>query len=161
MQLAQVNVARLREPMDHPLIRDFAEALAPVNALAEAAPGYVWRLQDEAGNATAIRVFDDDLMIVNMSVWDSLDALSDFVFRTDHSGYMRRRREWFQKMEEAYAALWWVTDGHEPSPQEARDRLEHLRVHGPTAYAFTFRAAFPPEEEGGVQAPTGRRTFER
>jgi hypothetical protein len=154
MQLAQVNVARLVAPMDDPRTRGFAEALEPVNALAEASPGFVWRLQDEGGDATAIQVFDDPMIIVNLSVWESLESLGAFVYRSGHADYLRRRREWFHKMDEAYTTLWWVPAGHEPSPLEARERLEHLRAHGPTEQAFTFRVPFPaPGGEPGPSEP--------
>lgn len=143
-QLAQVNIGRTRGPMDAEVMAEFAGALDPINAIADAAPGFVWRLQDDAGNATTIHVFDDDRLLINMSVWESLDALADFVMRTDHRDYLRRRREWFERIEQPFVALWWVPAGHVPTPQEAKDRLAHLERHGPTPHAFTFRSAYPP-----------------
>jgi hypothetical protein len=128
--------------MDSPLMAGFAARLDPVNAVADAAPGFVWRLQDESGNATAIRVYDDSLM-VNMSVWKSADALWDFVYATDHLAVMRRRREWFERMD-LFMCLWWVPAGHLPDVAEAEARLDHLRAHGPTAHAFTFKQRFEP-----------------
>jgi hypothetical protein len=128
--------------MDSPLMAGFAAQLDPVNALADAAPGFVWRLQDESGNATAIRVYDDSLM-VNMSVWESADALWDFVYASDHLAVMRRRREWFERMD-LFMCLWWVPAGHLPDVAEAEARLDHLREHGPTAHAFTFKQRFAP-----------------
>ena len=141
MQLAQINVARLRAPLDSPVVREFVEALEPINALAEASPGFLWRLQTEDGDATAIRAFDDDLVIVNLSVWTSVEALADFVYRSAHTGFLRRRREWFEKPSEPIHCLWWVADGAWPTVAEAVERLDHLRAHGPTDRAFTFRAA--------------------
>ena len=141
--LAQLNVARLIQPIDDPATADFVAALDPVNALADEAPGFVWRLQDDTGNATHILTTPDPLFIINMSVWESLEALSDFVYRTDHKDVLRRRREWFEKPVEAFLTLWWVPAGHIPTTDEALDRLAHLRQHGPTETAFTFRETFP------------------
>jgi uncharacterized protein DUF3291 len=142
--IAQLNVARLVAPLDAPALVEFVNALEPVNALADAAPGFVWRLQTEDGDATAIRVFDDDMLIVNMSVWESIAALSDFVFRSGHRDVMVRRREWFERMAEAYLVLWWVPEGHLPTVEEGQVRLERLRAGGPGPEAFTFRRPFPP-----------------
>jgi hypothetical protein len=136
--LAQVNVARLLAPVDSPRIADFVAALAPINALAEQSPGFVWRLQDDGGDATSIRVFDDEMIMINLSVWESTDALKEFVYRTDHRDYFRRRAEWFEPMDRPYAALWWVPPGHRPTTTEAVARLERLRSDGPTEQAFTF-----------------------
>jgi hypothetical protein len=147
MHLAQLNVARLRAPMDDPRIDDFRNNLEPVNALAEASPGYVWRLQDESGDATSIKAFDDDLMILNLTVWESIDALADFVFRTGHVEFLRRRREWFEAPTEAITCMWWIPEGTLPTVEEAIARLDHLRAHGPTATAFTFRTRFEPDSD--------------
>lgn len=124
--------------------------LDPVNAIADAAAGFVWRLQTEAGNATSIPVLGDDRLIVNMSVWASIDQLADFVYRSGHVAVMRRRREWFERIK-VFMALWWVPAGHLPTVAEAEERLEHLRTHGPTAHAFTFRERFPAP--GAAEAP--------
>jgi hypothetical protein len=142
--LAQVNVARMRERLDSPRLAGFVAALDPINALADAAPGFVWRLQTQDGDATSIRAFADDLMLVNLSVWETFEALGDFVYRSDHAGVMRRRREWFELMETAYVALWWIEAGRVPTVTEAKERLEHLEANGPTSVAFTFRTPFPP-----------------
>jgi hypothetical protein len=142
--LAQINIGRLQAPLDSPEIAEFVAALAPINALADRAPGFVWRLQTEDGNATSIRPFPDDSILVNMSVWTSLESLADYVYRSAHTAFLRRRHEWFQHMAESYLALWWVPAGHIPSTTEAAQRLNHLRDHGPTPYAFTFRSPFPP-----------------
>jgi uncharacterized protein DUF3291 len=140
--VAQLNIGRLRAPLDSDQLAGFVEALDPVNALADGAEGFVWRLQTEDGDATAIRAFDDDMLLVNMSVWESVEALADFVYRSDHRAIMRRRREFFEPMAEAFTVLWWVPAGHVPSVEEAKDRLERLRRDGPTAEAFTFRYRF-------------------
>lgn len=141
-ELAQLNIARMRAPMESPLMADFVANLDRINALADAAPGFVWRLQDEAGNATAIRPFGED-MLVNLSVWRDVESLKEYVYRSAHVDIMRRRREWFDPMAEASVVLWWVPAGHRPELDEAAEKLDHLRRHGPTASAFTFRAPFP------------------
>ena len=143
-QLAQVNIGRTLGPMDSEAMAGFAAALDPINAIADAAPGFVWRLQDDEGNATSIHVFEDEMMLINMSVWASLDALADFVMHTEHRDYLRRRREWFERIEQPIVALWWVPAGHDPTTGEAKERLDHLAAHGPSPHAFTFRQAFPP-----------------
>jgi hypothetical protein len=144
-QLAQVNIALPREPLDSELMQEFVAALDPVNATADSSPGFVWRLSTEDGNATAIRAFGDDRLIVNMSVWESLDALRTFVYRSaGHIGVLRRRREWFAALGEAHVVLWWVPAGHIPSVAEAEARLESLRISGPSPRAFTFKVSFPP-----------------
>jgi hypothetical protein len=141
--LAQVNIATLRAPLDGPELAGFVAQLEPINALADQHPGFVWRLQTEDGDATAIRPFDDDRVMVNLSVWASLEALRAFVYATRHLEVMRHRRAWFRRMPDPYLALWWVPAGTIPTVAEAKDRLELLASQGPTAGAFTFRAPFP------------------
>jgi hypothetical protein len=152
--LAQVNIMRLRAPLDSPELAPFVAALDPVNALAEASPGFVWRLKAADGNSTSIRIFDDPTLIVNMSTWRSLDALADYAYRSAHTGIMRRRREFALPIPEAYLALWWVPCGHAPTIAEAEERLRHLRAHGPTPFAFGIKTPFPPP--GSSIAPTVR-----
>lgn len=151
--LAQVNVALAREPLDSALLADFVAALGPINALADASPGFVWRLQGDQGDATSVRGFGDERIIVNMSTWESLDALADFVFKSAHSAVMRQRRKWFAPMMDVYVALWWVPSGHRPSVREAEDRLASLRKNGPSPVAFTFKQPFPPP---GLARPSAR-----
>jgi hypothetical protein len=141
--LAQINVARLRAPIDDPLVAEFVAGLEPVNELADASPGFVWRLQTEAGNATSVQAYADELVIVNMSVWESLEHLGDFVYRSAHTEFLRRKRAWFERMVDAHMALWWTESGTLPSVAEGVARLETLRTKGPSADAFTFRNAFP------------------
>jgi len=143
-QLAQLNIALPVEPLTSARLAEFVALLEPVNALADAAPGFVWRLQTEDGDATAVRGFGDDRLIVNMSVWKSLDALAAFVFAGPHAQVMRRRRAWFTQLREAYTVLWWVPVGVIPTVADAQDRLAALRRYGPTPYAFTMQRAFPP-----------------
>lgn len=152
--LAQVNVGRLVAPLDSPRLAGFVAALDPVNAVADAAPGFVWRLQTEDGNATAIRAFERDAegadggILINMSVWESVGALGAYVYGAAHVAVLRQRREWFERMKDAYTALWWIPRGHIPAVREAEDRVRHLRAHGPTPYAFTLREHFPPPDSG-------------
>ncbi len=141
--LAQMNIARALAPMDSPQLVDFVGQLDAVNTLADAAPGFVWRYQTEDGNATATRPYDDDRILVNMSVWATPEALHDYVYRTAHAAVMARRREWFSRMADAFMVLWWVPAGHHPSVQEGVERLEQLRRDGATALAFTFKQLYP------------------
>lgn len=139
-QLAQLNIARLAAPLDSAQLADFVAGLEPVNAAAEAAPGFVWRLKDDAAdNATSFSIYDDPMIIVNLSVWADHQSLWDFVYDDDHRRILRRRREFFERMAEAYAVLWWVEAGRRPTVAEARERLDHLRANGPTEYAFGFK----------------------
>ncbi len=148
--LAQVNIALPREPLDRPLLADFVAALAPVNAAAEASPGFVWRLATEDGDATAVRAFGDDRLVVNLSVWESLEALRSFVYtQRAHVAVLRRRREWFERLGESSVVLWWVPAGHRPSVEEAEQRLAALRADGPTPAAFSFRESFAPPPHDG------------
>lgn len=148
--LAQINVARMLEPLDSPLLKEFAEGLEPINALADNSPGFVWRLKDEEGNlgATSYRPFEDDLIIVNLSVWQDLEHLKNFAFKTAHAQYVKKRFSWFDRMKEAYLAMWWVPAGHRPDVAEAMARLKFLRKKGDTEKAFTFRKVFPMPEDG-------------
>ncbi len=145
MHLAQVNIARAKGPLDGPVMAGFVARLDEINALAERSPGFVWRLQDDAGNATAIRAYEDESIIVNLSVWESVEALKAYAYHSTHVELLRDRHLWFEKVEGAYLALWWVPAGHRPSVDEARQRLAHLEANGPTALAFTFRDLFPAD----------------
>ncbi|MFM9447037.1 DUF3291 domain-containing protein [Streptomyces acidiscabies] len=149
-ELAQVNISRLKFPLDSPELKDFVDGLEPVNADADAAPGFVWRLQSEGGDATGIRVFGDAWLIVNMSVWRDTDALTAFMYQGQHRELLQRRREWFEKVAEAMTALWWVPAGHRPTVAEAEARLLHLRANGATPYAFTLRTSFPAGSQEAV-----------
>lgn len=150
-QLAQINVGRLLAPIDDPMIADFKNALDPVNALAEASPGFVWRLTGDGNDATDLQIFDDPAVIPNMSVWEDLDSLAAFVYRNnDHLTIMRRRREWFSHMK-VYMALWWVPAGHRPTLREAREKLELIERLGPTPDAFTFKSPFPAPDATSVK----------
>ena len=143
-QLAQMNIARFLLPMDHPDMSGFVEMLDPMNHQADAAPGFVWRLTDEgSNNATSIAFYEDPLMLLNMSVWDSVESLRNYVYRTEHSAMVKRRAEWATAMESNYSVLWWVPTGHTPDIVEGDAKLTLLQEVGPTAEAFTFAKNFP------------------
>ncbi|HEY0752783.1 MAG TPA: DUF3291 domain-containing protein [Ktedonobacteraceae bacterium] len=145
-QLAQVNIARMLAPLDDPLMAYFVAKLDEINALSEHSPGFVWRFQTEAGNATDMRPYEDERIIFNMSVWSSLEVYTDFVYKTMHREIMQMRRQWFERFEGAYTAVWWVPAGHIPGVEEAKERLEHLRTYGESAFAFTPKKPFPPAD---------------
>jgi Domain of unknown function (DUF3291) len=145
--IAQVNIGRIKAPIDDPLMAGFTNRLDEINALADRSLGFVWRLQTDEGNATYFRPYaEDDRIIFNMSVWESMDALKHFVYRTTHTELLRQRQAWFEKFDGAFAALWWVPVGHLPGIDEAKKRVAHIQAHGPTEFAFTFKNAFEPDE---------------
>jgi len=141
--IAQINIGRIVAPIDDPIMAEFVAQLPPINALADESPGFVWRLQTEEGDATSVKVYDDDFVIINMSVWETVDALHEYVYKSVHSGVLRDRKRWFEKFDGPYYALWWVPVGHSPSPKEGKERLEYLREHGDSPYAFSFKNIFP------------------
>ena len=145
--LAQINIARMLAPIDNPIMADFVSQLPPINALGDQSPGFVWRLQSESGDATSIKVYDDDMIIINLTVWESVEALREFVYKSAHHGVLRDRKRWFEKFDDSYYALWWIPAGQLPSPEEGKERLDHLREHGDTSYAFSFRKVFPQPAE--------------
>ena len=146
MKLAQLNIALAKYPLDSPQLKEFVDNLDKVNDIADNSEGFVWRLQDESGDATHIQLFDDPNIIVNMSVWDGIDSLKNFMFRTHHKEIMRKKSQWFERLTQDSYVLWWVGDDHIPSPQEAVERLEYLRKHGDSPYAFTFKSNFTPAD---------------
>jgi heme-degrading monooxygenase HmoA len=150
--LAQINIARLVAPIDDPRIAEFVSQLAPTNALADGAPGFVWRLQSESGNATDVPFSDDPFVIVNMSVWESIEALRDFTYSSSHIELFRDRAKWFEKMDKPHYCLWWVPAGHIPTLEEGRERLRHFQEHGATPHAFWFSQQFPAAAEDTVCA---------
>jgi hypothetical protein len=157
-ELAQINVGRLTAPLDDPVLANFVAALDPINAVADRAAGFVWRLQTEDGNATSIQAFvwdagDSSGVIVNMSVWTDIEHLAAFVYGEMHRQILRRRREWFQPMTEAFTACWWVPAGERPTTDDAEDRIRHLRSHGPTPRAFTLRDHFPAPDSERADEP--------
>lgn len=145
--LAQVNIGRIVAPIDSPEMAGFVSQLQTINALADSSPGFVWRLQTEAGDATAILPYDDPRININMSVWESVEALKDFVYKSAHIGPLRDRLKWFEKPVEAYLAMWWIPAGHIPTVEEAKERLQIRRTRGDTADAFSFANPYPPPED--------------
>ncbi len=147
--LAQFNVARMRFSLDDPRMQGFVDQLDNVNGRADHSPGFVWRLQTDAGDATGVRAYDDESLIVNLSVWETPADLKAFVMGHPHLQAMKRRREWFEKMTEPYVVLWWVDRGHRPSIAEAQERLDLLRSEGPGPMAFGFARLYPPPTASG------------
>lgn len=144
--LAQFNIARCRAPLDTPLMHGFVEQLETLNALAEESPGFIWRFKTAEGNATGVRLYDDPLLIVNLSLWDHPDSLKAYVYRSGHAAAYKARSEWFHDIEGPSFVLWWVPAGTRPSLEEGRKRLEFLGGEGPSNNAFTFKPMFPPPD---------------
>lgn len=151
-ELAQLNIALLKSPIDSPELTDFVNNLDRINALAESSPGYVWRLQTDEGNATALKPLGDD-NVVNLTVWKDIDSLYDYVYRSAHVEIMKRRKEWFERMREAYSVLWWVPTGHRPTLEAAVAKLQVLRTEGPSHDAFTFKKPFAAPDQAGRGFP--------
>jgi hypothetical protein len=155
-QVAQVNIGRLRDPLDSEQLAGFVAALDPVNASADEAPGFIWRLQTEEGNATAVRAFEWDVgdsfgVIINMSVWASIESLTEWIYGPLHRSVLTQRRQWFEPVEEATTALWWIPSGHVPTTDEAEEKVLELRRHGPSAAAFDLRHTFGPPDSGAIR----------
>jgi hypothetical protein len=152
-QLAQLNVGTIKGPIDSPVMADFVANLDRINALAEQSPGFVWRLQGDGGNATTLATPLGENVIPNMSVWEDVASLNHYVYKTAHVEIMKRRKEWFERMQDAFVVLWWVPHGHRPTIAEAMERLDHLRAHGSSERAFTFRDARPAPDAPAHPAP--------
>ena len=157
--VAQCNIGRVLASLDSPQLAEFVTALEPVNRMADEAPGFVWRLQTEAGDATAIRAFEDDMLLLNMSVWESIEALAEFTYRTPHRDVLRRRRRWFERLAEAYMVLWWIPADTLPTVADAKGRLEKLRRDGPSPEAFTFQSPFPSPDASRAADPVAEDWF--
>ena len=142
--LCQANVGLMKAPLDSPLMQEFKDNLEPINALADRSPGFVWRLQTETGDATSIQLFDNPLIIYNMSVWESTEALFDYTYHSDHTKFMANRSKWFSPYPMSYLVLWWIEAGQLPERSEGKHRLEYLDQHGPSSYAFTLKQVFQP-----------------
>ena len=140
--LAQLNIARMLFPLESPELADFVNNLDRINELADSSEGFVWRLMGDGNDATSLRPFDDEMIIVNMSVWQNLERLKDYVYKSAHTNILKHRAEWFEKVRDAMVVMWWVPAGHEPTVQEAKERLEHLQMNGSSVNAFSFREAF-------------------
>jgi hypothetical protein len=133
-------------PLDNPIMADFVAWLPEINAVADNAPGFVWRLQTPEGDATSLRVFDDEYMLVNMSVWDSVESLSQYTYQSQHKEVFRRRKDWFKMLDTPAVVLWWIPATHIPTVEEAKVRLDYIHQYGPTPHAFTFKKRFTVEE---------------
>ena len=136
--LAQINIGRMKAPLDDPAMAGFVSRLDDLNALADRSPGFVWRLQGDEGNNTYLRPYEDERIIVNMSVWESLEELRAYVYSSAHAELLKQRRDWFEKFDGVMMALWWIPAGHIPSIDEAKQRLASVEQHGPTQFAFSF-----------------------
>jgi hypothetical protein len=144
--LAQINIAKSRAARDNKIMKGFVDRLDEINGIADSSPGFVWRLQTEEGDATAIQAFDDPLLLVNVSVWENIDSLKNYVYKSVHVELIQDRDAWFKKTQESHQALWWIPKGHIPSVEEAKERLEYLQAHGPSDVAFTFAKSFEAHE---------------
>lgn len=141
--LAQVNIARMRAPLEDPLMAGFTSRIEAINALADASPGFVWRLHSEAGDATYLRPYQDQSILFNLSVWQSLDALKQYVYNSEHLALLKAKTQWFSKLDRPHLALWWVAQGHLPTVDEALQRLDWIQTRGPSPQAFSFARAYP------------------
>ena len=156
--LAQVNVARLRRPLDDPSMREFVAALAPVERLAARTPGFLWRLDAGGGHGACVQADTGGSIFVNVTVWRDYDALHEFVYRSPHAGYLKRRSRWFAPTPQPSTALWWVPDGGHPTMDDALRRLRYLRDHGPSPRAFSLRRRFSADGRPVTRRPgTGSR----
>jgi Domain of unknown function (DUF3291) len=145
--IAQINIGRIKAPLDDRVMTGFVTRLDEFNALADRSPGFVWRLQTVEGNATYFRPFEDERVLLNMSVWKTIETLREYVYRTGHSEMLRQREQWFERLAGTYLALWWVPVGHIPSIEEAKQKLAYLDTYGPTQFAFTFKTQLAVDEE--------------
>jgi hypothetical protein len=144
--LAQVNIARMKAPLDSPVMSGFVARLDEINTMADRHSGFVWRFQSAGGNATYLRPYDDERILFNLSVWETVETLRAYVYQTTHSEVLRQRRTWFDHFAGAYVAMWWIPAGHIPSVDEAKKRLAHLETHGPSQFAFGFKSVLQPDE---------------
>ena len=138
-QLAQLNIARMKAPLDDPRMRGFAEGIDAMNQLAESSEGYVWRLQGEGGDATDQSPFDEPSILVNLSVWEGIESLQGYAYKSEHRHFIKARRDWFESFDGADQVLWWVPGGVVPSSLEAKTRLTLLQKFGAGDWAFSFK----------------------
>jgi hypothetical protein len=147
--LAQLNIAKMLYSLDDPAMKDFVDALEPINALADKSDGFIWRLTGYGENATSLRIYGDEFLLVNMSVWKNIDSLHQYVYQSDHVEILKRKKEWFSKMSAMYMAMWYVPEGHFPTIEEAEERLTYRREHGDTPFSFSFKKPFTALEAAG------------
>ena len=142
--IAQINIGRIKGVnIDDPIMKEFKENLDTINLLAEQSKGFVWRLKDDSNNATNLNPYNDEQVIINVSVWETIEDLETFVYKTLHTDFLRRRKEWFHSFGKAYAAMWWIKPGHYPTTQEATEKLDYLQKNGPTPSVFDYKNKFP------------------
>jgi len=147
-QIAEINVARMRGVnINDPIMKEFVDNLDKVNALAESSKGFIWRLKDESNNATNLNPFNDEQVIINISVWQSIETLENFIYKTFHTEFLKRRKEWFQSYGKAYTAMWWTPKGQYPAIQEAIEKLDYYQKNGPSELVFDFRNKYLPPHE--------------
>lgn len=155
--IAQVNMAYALAPLGDPRLAAFSAQLDQIYALAEASPGFIWRLKAEDFSSSSPDLPTDERLFATISVWSTIEALRAFTYQGEHVQVMRRRREWFVPLKGAYIALWWVPAGHTPDLAEVKERMDYLRLHGPTPFAFSFNQSFPaPAMEGDKAESVGR-----
>lgn len=142
--LAQINIALMKAPLDNPIMAEFADALDKINKVAETSPGFVWRLKTTSGNATNIRAYSDPKMLINISVWRSVQQLKVYVYQSLHRDFFVRRRKWFEKYQGEHFAMWWIPAEHLPTVKEGKAKLEYLSIHGDSPQSFTFAEPYPP-----------------
>jgi len=151
--LAQINIAKAKAPIDSPLMAEFVENLDAINSIAEKSNGFVWRLKDESDNASSIKIYDDDFLIVNMSVWENAESLFQFVYHSNHVKIFKKRKDWFEQMKEMHMALWYTSADSAPTVTEAIKRLDFLRLNGETPFSFTFKSKFTMEDAIKFKTP--------
>ncbi|WP_298346049.1 DUF3291 domain-containing protein [uncultured Algibacter sp.] len=144
--LAQVNIAKRLAPMDDPIMQDFINNVEKINAIADEAEGFIWRMQDEDKDLGA-EIFQDDTLLINMSVWESLVSLFNYTYKSGHIEVFKRKKEWFSKMKMVHMAFWYIPEGYEPTFQDAKQRLDYLNKYGDTPYAFSFKSKFSAKKD--------------
>ena len=143
-RLAEINIARMKGvDINDPIMQEFVDNLDKVNAVAESSNGFVWRLKDDNNNATSLNPYDDEQVIINISVWETIETLEHFMYKTFHTEFLKRRKEWFQTFGKAYTAMWWIEEGKYPTMQEAVDKLGYLQKNGASIVVFDFKHKFP------------------
>ena len=138
------NIATAKFDDDDPRLAEFIDNLDRLNTLGDESPGSVWRFQSESGTSVDVKAYDNPRILLNLTVWDDVESLWNYVYKTDHVEFLRRRTEWFEVESQPFTVMWWVPEGHQPTPAEGMERLEHLRANGPSPYAFSFRANYDP-----------------
>ncbi|MBO0789530.1 MAG: DUF3291 domain-containing protein [Ktedonobacteraceae bacterium] len=145
--IAEMNIGRIRAPYDDPIMAGYVKRRREMDTLARRSPGFIWRRTGPGSNAKETDLYEDQTIIANVSVWATIEDFANFVYKTGHQEVIDRGHEWFVSLDGPHYAMWWVPQGHLPSAEEARERLEYLRTYGETPYAFTFKRWFPSPDE--------------